>query len=309
MNKITACLIGCAIGDSLGVFVEMKSADHHLLKNWDGSFQEGGTFRRHNKKGEWSDDTVCSMILAESFIQHKDFNPEDIAQRYVAWHKTGDFRGAGSTTCHAISRLKYGKSWKESGLEGDECGGNGTSMRASPIGIFFRNDLNKLVQTAITEASITHNNREPKVGSVAIAYAASWLMNNPEAHKNDVMLATIECISQLGSSKVLDNLKKTNEILHSGIEPKLALKQIGVSGWVVHNVSAALYCFCRAENFRDSVVMAVRAGGDTDSNAAVCGSLAGIWYGLDAIPQEYKDGVEDFEKLSRLDKELIDCSV
>ena len=55
---------------------------------------------------------------------------------------------------------------------------------------------------------------------------------------------------------------------------------------------------------KDAVVMAVKAGGDTDTTAAIVGALAGTYYGLDSIPSEYKDEVENFELLQALTEEL-----
>ncbi len=51
--------------------------------------------------------------------------------------------------------------------------------------------------------------------------------------------------------------------------------------------------------------MAIKAGGDTDTTAAVTGALAGTYYGLNAIPEEYKNQVENFDLLNALDKELM----
>lgn len=55
--------------------------------------------------------------------------------------------------------------------------------------------------------------------------------------------------------------------------------------------------------------MAVKAGGDTDTTAAIAGALADTLYGLDEIPDEYKDRVENFEMLSSLDKELTNIVI
>ena len=55
--------------------------------------------------------------------------------------------------------------------------------------------------------------------------------------------------------------------------------------------------------------MAVRAGGDTDTTAAVVGALAGTYYGLDSIPSEYTEQVENFELLQALTDELTNNEI
>jgi ADP-ribosyl-[dinitrogen reductase] hydrolase len=134
-------LVGCAVGDALGVPFEMKAPSHKSLKEWDGLFRDGGTFRKFNKAGEWSDDTIASICLTESLLECNGFDVENAAQKYLEWYKSGEFRGMGSTTSHALWRLKSGQSWKESGMVGDEFGGNGTAMRAAPLGVFYLNNL------------------------------------------------------------------------------------------------------------------------------------------------------------------------
>ena len=92
------------------------------------------------------------------------------------------------------------------------------------------------------------------------------------------------------------------------VNPQLALAEIGSSGYVPETVASAFYCLAATDNFKDCVVMAVKAGGDTDTTAAVAGALAGTYYGLEGIPEEYK-GVENFELLQNLTDELINIEI
>jgi len=109
-----------------------------------------------------------SMAFAASLIE----NPEDIVPKYLAWTESRNTRGVDGTTANALTYLKFGASYLESGLpknsDGTPVGGNGTAMRASPIGLVYRHDLAKLMEVAIKDTSITHNSLEPKVGSVAV---------------------------------------------------------------------------------------------------------------------------------------------
>ena len=50
------------------------------------------------------------------------------------------------------------------------------------------------------------------------------------------------------------------------------------SGYVVHTLVAALYCFLATETFEDGAVMAVNLGNDADTVGAVYAGLAGCWY-------------------------------
>jgi len=59
------------------------------------------------------------------------------------------------------------------------------------------------------------------------------------------------------------------------------------SGYVVHSLEAALWVFGRTHNFADAILMAANLGEDADTTAAVCGQLAGAYYGESAIPSHW----------------------
>ena len=158
MIKI-ATLVGCAIGDALGNPFEMKSAESPAIQEWDGLFKAGGTFWV-GEPGQYTDDTLMSIALSTSLIEKQGFDPDDVAQKYLAWYDSGNTRGIGGTTASALMHYKMGATWQESGLthnpDGTPTGGNGTAMRAAPLGLWYRNDHSLLLKNAMLDASITH---------------------------------------------------------------------------------------------------------------------------------------------------------
>ena len=63
------------------------------------------------------------------------------------------------------------------------------------------------------------------------------------------------------------------------------------SGHVVHSLEAALWAFHRAGDFRQAVLQAVNLGDDADTTGAVCGQLAGAYWGESGIPTEWLVGL------------------
>lgn len=310
MNKI-ATLVGCAIGDALGNPFETKPATTPKLVAWDGQFKAGGTFWV-GEPGQYTDDTLMSIALATSLIEFQGFNPEDVSQKYLAWMQSGNTRGIGGTTAAALHNIKNGISHLESGLihnsDGNPVGGNGTAMRASPIGLAYRNDLNKLLAVAIEDAAITHNSLEPKIGSIAVALGVAMLANG-SATPQSVCYEVAEILSD---SEVKQKILLAQKWLEQGTELSTiaaeALAEIGTNGYVPETVGAAFFCVGATTNFKDCVVMAVKGGGDTDTTAAIAGALAGTYYGLEGIPEEYKS-VENFQLLQDLTDELINIGI
>jgi ADP-ribosylglycohydrolase len=75
--------------------------------------------------------------------------------------------------------------------------------------------------------------------------------------------------------------------------------QIVGSGYVVKSLEAALWAFHDARDFREAVLRAVNLGDDADTTGAVCGQLAGAYWGESGIPQEWRDGLARKDMIER----------
>lgn len=64
-------------------------------------------------------------------------------------------------------------------------------------------------------------------------------------------------------------------------------EEIKSSGYVVDTLEAALWCLLNTDNYKSLVLKAVNLGEDTDTVASVAGGLAGIYYGVEEIPQNW----------------------
>jgi ADP-ribosyl-[dinitrogen reductase] hydrolase len=59
------------------------------------------------------------------------------------------------------------------------------------------------------------------------------------------------------------------------------------SGYVIESLESALWCFYYSDDFKDAVLKAVNIGNDADTTGAVCGQIAGAFYGINGIPAEW----------------------
>ena len=62
-----------------------------------------------------------------------------------------------------------------------------------------------------------------------------------------------------------------------------------LQGWVLTAFRNALWQLLHAENLEEAVVDTVQRGGDTDTNAAICGALLGAVHGREAVPKRWVD--------------------
>jgi ADP-ribosyl-[dinitrogen reductase] hydrolase len=68
---------------------------------------------------------------------------------------------------------------------------------------------------------------------------------------------------------------------------KKSADAISGSGYVIHCLEASAWCFWQAQSFRDAVLLAVNLGDDADTTGAVCGQIAGAFYGEEGIPAQW----------------------
>lgn len=172
MVKDPSPLVGQGVGDALGMPFETCKATDPRLTSWDGSYLPSEYHKL--APGQWTDDTMMAKIVMESLFLCGGFYPQDLADRYRHWLISGDLRGMGKSTKHALENLVSGSPWCDSGIEGAE--GSGTAMRAAPFGIFYHDDLYTAAEFARMDARITHRSIEAEEGSAAIAVAMGLVL-------------------------------------------------------------------------------------------------------------------------------------
>ena len=72
------------------------------------------------------------------------------------------------------------------------------------------------------------------------------------------------------------------------------------SGYVIDTLECVIHCLETTDNYKDSVLKAVNLGGDTDTIAAICGGLSGIYYGFSEIPIDWLKQIPKIEDVMSL---------
>ena len=88
---------------------------------------------------------------------------------------------------------------------------------------------------------------------------------------------------------------------------KLTVNDIKSSGYVIDTLEASLWVLLKSKNYKESIIGAINLGNDTDTIGAITGSMSGIVYGYDEIPEKWLNKLAKRDYLEKLcnDFELI----
>lgn len=273
-DRFRGSLLGLAIGDAVGTTLEFTMP---------GSFEPiddmvgGGPF--HLEPGEWTDDTSMALCLATSLVEVGEFDAYDQMDRYRNWAENGYLSSTGrcfdigKTVAHAL--FEYERTGNPlSGPTQPRTAGNGSLMRLAPVVLFFHPNRESAVNFAAESSRTTHGAQEC---IHACEMMAEFLLRALSGASQDEILVPIQ---REFCSAALESIAQMRFQTRSQSD-------IRASGYVVHCLEAALWCFGRTSSFRDAVLMAANLGEDADTTAAVCGQLAGAHYGDQGIPEAW----------------------
>ncbi len=200
-EQFSGCLIGQCLGDALGFPVEGKPPE--VCRRYADEVLTGREAYPQGRLpfpfGQYTDDSQLARELMLSLVERRGFDPADYARRISLIFTTGRIVGRGGATTEAALRLAQGVPWTESGTPPPSAG-NGSAMRAAPIGLFFWNDPDARIRAAHDQGRITHADPRCSAGAAAIAGAVAYALR-PEAIEPEGFLArlTLE-VAELDSS-------------------------------------------------------------------------------------------------------------
>ena len=295
-NHLRGTLIGLAVGDALGAAVEFKSPGSFALVT---GYRGGGPHRL--EAGEWTDDTSMALALADS-IAAAGWDLNDQASRYVQWWKTGKYSvngrcfDIGITTRSALGNFVADKNALASGDRSDRASGNGSIMRLAPVSIRFTHlfpDKTEELSRLAEESSLPTHASDQCLS--ACRYLANVLAALMQGEDRDTVLSP-----DWKTLRRLNDLKPLHPLIQEIAQGSYRRKQppdIQGSGWVVKSLEASLWAFHDSDTFEEAVLRAVNLGDDADTTGAICGQLAGAYWGESEIPESLRSGLARMDML------------
>ncbi len=302
-NRYQGAMLGLAVGDALGTTLEFEIP---------GSFEPiddmvgGGIFGL--RPGQWTDDTSMALCLAQSLVEQKTFDPDDQMQRYLRWihdgylSSTGECFDIGTTIREAMCQYERDNN-TFAGKTADKYGGNGSLMRLAPIPLAYAKDPMRAIHLAGEMSRTTHGAREPVD---ACRYYAGLIVGALQGCTKDQLLSG-HFSPYPGAWQSEELVSNISEIAAGSFKYKQP-PEIKGTGYVVKALEAALWAFWNTEDFEKGALAAVNLGNDADTTGAIFGQLAGAYYGVDAIPERWRNKISMSEKIIELADGLFELS-
>jgi ADP-ribosyl-[dinitrogen reductase] hydrolase len=274
-DRFLGCLIGLAAGDAVGTTVEfLPRGAFSPLTDMVG----GGPFKL--KPGQWTDDTSMALCLATSLVERNGFDTRDQMERYLNWRDSGYLSSTGicfdigNTVNQALERFRQ-TGEPLAGSSDPYSAGNGCIMRLAPIPMFYYADLKAVERYAAESSRTTHG--APECLDACRLFARIIMRALQGKAKDEILLGDKETFQ--GASKIV--------ALAQGKYIGKTSDEIRGSGYVVDSLEAALWSFQRSGRFAEAILTAANLGDDADTTAAVCGQVAGAFYGYSGIPKSW----------------------
>jgi poly(ADP-ribose) glycohydrolase ARH3 len=291
LSRFTGCLLGVAIGDSLGSRVEGAAGPPEVVADLGPRY---------------TDDTAMTLGVAESLIVDKDFHYWHMAGRLIKNYEQEPWRRYGNTVTRVFRMMRHGKlgfGMLDRDIYPDGSYGNGAAQRIAPVGLMYHEDPRTLRDVAYHCASITHSHYLGLEGAVLQACAVALaVLTKPGELSGTEYLGALRMITN--AAPYQDKLRTIIGFLAGQPRREEVIDALGNGESSLASVPTAIYSFLAARDFKGAVLYAVSLGGDADTIGSMTGAIAGAYYGVEGIPSQWRETVENRDKIERLAREL-----
>ncbi len=280
LDRAQLSLEGLSVGDSLGGFFEFGRPE----------MQEYWRNTRTLPDGEWrfTDDTNMALSIYAILQKYQAIEQDALANHFAKHFDRR--RGYGLGARKLLMKLQIGANWRDVAPDIFEGGsyGNGGAMRVAPLGAYFADDIDSLIENAKLSAEITHSHPEGIAGAIAVAVATSVACNAKELMNYHDFIDAV--LTHVPDSEVKTNITKGHDlkpdtqiwidvvkVLHNGSGVS-AQDTVPLVIWV------AATCL---DDFEKAMWKLIDARGDVDTTCAMVGGIVACYVGQEGIPAKW----------------------
>ncbi|MER7195922.1 ADP-ribosylglycohydrolase family protein [Streptomyces flaveolus] len=275
-QRAAGAVVGAAVGDALGGPFEFGPegafSARFPVPGAGGEMCGGGGW----DPGEATDDTQMAVVVAQSLLEQNGLDLPDVFARFTRW-AAAEPKDIGLQTEDVLTN---GMPWDLAAAThfqvNQRAAGNGSLMRASTSAVYFaRAGREATMDAARRIAALTHGDRAAWEGTAIFHELIRLILED-----TDPLTALPDTLAAVHP----DHRGRYATVLAPDWHPDQATE---FNGAVWPCLGSAVWALRTTTSFEDAIRAAIDLGGDTDTVAAVTGSLAGAHYGLDAIPPHW----------------------
>lgn len=283
-DRLRGGLFGLLVGDALGVPYEFHAAAAVPPPDRIDMVAPSGFKRAHPDvpPGTWSDDGAQALALLDALRRDPALDLRVFADNLLGWFQNGAFTpdgvvfDVGLQTRRAFQALQAGAEPARAGPAGESDNGNGSLMRCLPV-VMVAASRDDAVRLARKQSLVTHGHVRAQLCCALYAVTAMGILDGLTGA--DAVRAAEDLLLERHAGTADETELKI--VLDGRFDPPQG------SGYAVDSFWSAIHCLLATGSYEACVKRAVALGNDTDTTAAIAGGLAGLLYGMRAIPDRW----------------------
>ena len=320
-------MMGLIVGDAVGMPVQFepradRKADPVIDMRGHGCFDM--------PKGAWTDDSSLALATLVSIKEKGTFVLYDVADKFVQWLRDGKYTPMGFSYdigfgCRSsiTKYIRTGDPYTCGGTT-ERDNGNGSLMRILPTCMWAYYEMIKekcslpeAVNTVEQSSAITHAHKRAKMACGIYFFIVKEMLDyitfcDSDYAESENTSDRGEIIGVIGAGIArakeyyeIDLMNQTELVRFERLFDICSFKDlkeenIRSTGYVLDSIEAAIWSLINTDNYKDCILKAVNLGDDTDSVAAIAGGLAGLFYGYESIPEDWRNSIMRKEWIEEL---------
>ncbi|MBA2570227.1 MAG: ADP-ribosylglycohydrolase family protein, partial [Chloroflexi bacterium] len=296
-DRLAGAVWGHLVGDAFGVPYEFGPPRSPSELRWGASGSHG------QPAGTWSDDGALMLALLDSLLPDGARVPHDVrfdladqGRRALDWADRGAYTpdgdgrfDIGRATAAALMALRAGAAPADAGRTDERAQGNGSLMRILPIALTGTDPLPfpELVERAHQASRVTHGHPACQVACALYVFICRELLRG-QRDRLAVLAQTRQKLRLLYEGRGRDPRRPDHLAALDSLE---AWTERTGRTFVLDSFWSAWDAFSGSASFAETIERAVAYGNDTDTTACIAGGMAGIYFGEEAIPPEWRAGL------------------
>ena len=258
----------------------------------------------------YTDDTQMALSIYWVLREYGEINQDELAQSFACRYD-GE-RGYGAGMQRLLLNIRDRGKWQDlssGSFAGQGSYGNGGAMRVAPLGAFFSDDMDLVMEQAVKSAEVTHAHPEGIVGTVAVAVAAAFACKFKESNHLPNKTEFLDSIlPYIPESEVASGVRRARDLKDDiSVNSAAAILGNGTKVSAQDTVPFVLWCAAQyLDNYEEALWLTVSGLGDRDTTCAIVGGIVALYAGVENIPDAWLSAREALPNWIHLNKEDLE---